>query len=166
MNYLFVLLINLIQPDAPFYDIVTRKTNRCYVVINIHSKGFYDGTAFVPNNLLFQYFREKVGYDEMQYKKFIIPTLRDERIITVDSTDFKQFEFEKVVVAKEVQIWQQRGAKEFLDYYFTKVTEVKNLSICLKTLSIAEISTIVKVLFDWQIACVLDDETGYLLIAR
>jgi hypothetical protein len=110
------------------------------------------------------YCAERKGFDSKQYKTFILSVLKQNSIIPIDSIDFVKYNFMKINNNGGVDQYFKMGITKFLKHYFFKVEGIK-LWIA-KNLTDEECADVINVLFYWQIPVAVDDETGFLVIAR
>lgn len=168
MKYTIFLLLNSFHctpSDSSFYNLIIADRSSCYIAINV-SCSDYTGRAVVPNNRLFLYFNEEKGFNREQFKEFITPIITGNLTVSINSSDFVKYDFMKTNPNDTVNKYFKMGIDEFLNHYFTKIEDVRMLSIANKNLTDNEQADVVDILFNWQIASFIDDETGYLMIKR
>ena len=167
MKYTIIFLLNyfLAPPsDSTFYNVVTADRSHCYIAVNTSIK---DSTArvVIPNDELFLYFNERKGFNRKQYKEFIIPVLKGNLTVPIDSIDLGKYDFKKINDNHTVNKYAKMGIDEFLKHYFTKIEDKRMLSIANKNLIGSEEADVINALFNWRIPVTVDDETGFLIIS-
>lgn len=130
--------------------------NSYFVLINVtSSKGM--SLFAIENDDLFYYFHQTKKVTEDEYKKKLLVLLTSKQSLNLDDEEIKKYGFIEVVQNMVIKEISERGKKIFFNKYFTN---------CLLKEEIANIDKpyIIKVLYDWNIASRIDDETGYLMI--
>jgi len=161
---IFVLFISCSENENIFYkDILSSKgMNSAHIVIDIDSDE-YKGRIVTTNFRLFQYYhlKEKISrndYQDLVYSKL----LNDESFNINDKKFIEEFYYMKYKPVKDVDSIANLGKKEFIKYFFNR--DVIKKEYIARDQYTKE--AIIKQLFDWEIACHNDSETGYLIITE
>lgn len=118
------------------------------------------GTDYlIDNDDLFYFFRQTKGFDKTAYQKYMIPILQSNKSISVSDTDISRFGFIKLTRNEHVHAEAVKGKDAFVDNFFKG-------KILKDGLSVEQRNNIVQVLYDWQIATRIDDESGYLIMNK
>lgn len=119
-----------------------------------------NGTDYlIDNDDLFYFFHQTKGFDKNRYQKYLIPILQSNKSISVSDTDISKFGFIKLTRNEHVYAEAVKGKEAFVNNFF-KGKVLKD------GLSVEERNNIVQVLYNWQIATRIDDESGYLILDK
>jgi hypothetical protein len=164
----FILIISLLttlvscgqKKDKMYTDKVLNdfSRNSYFIVLKTVTEM---GTALklIDNDDLYFYFHEKKGLNKEGYKKFVYSFLNEDKELELTNNDLKKYGFIEVRHDKVVDTDAKKGKDFFLKKYFKNQVIIDGVSEEKK-------NYIIKVLYDWQIASKIDDETGYLVIAK
>lgn len=111
-------------------------------------------TYIIENDDLYFYFKDFKKYNERHYKRKIKKILFTNSVLDIDSITPNFF---KVPFMSSVENNAKKGMDEFIKIYF-------NGDVLKKEITPDEEIVIIRKLFEWQIACKRDCETGILYI--
>lgn len=163
MNILMIALLNFCLifeiEQSSFIDKIINDFERYswFLVIEIKSSS-YNGKIIVENNELFYYLNHSKHLDKEQYKLEIKDKLKHHLPIDIQDVSFCQYKI--ITNNKRVAANVKKGKDEFIKIYFDNGTTLKD------DITDDERTAIIQKLFEWEIACKIDDETGYLVISR
>jgi hypothetical protein len=132
--------------------------NSYFILINISTSNQVS-KCLIENNNLFFYFHQTKGLTKEEYKKYIISILNNNTILSITSDDKKKYGFISINSSAVITETAKRGKTFFLNRYF-------NDRVLKNGIAEDEKFNIINVLYNWQIASKLDDETGYLFIDK
>lgn len=164
MNLLIYLIITSSsfacnqRGDEGFFNKVTSdfSRNSYFIVVKAENKGV---EYLIDNDDLFYFFHQTKGFDKASYQKYILPILQFNKSITISDTDISKFGFVKLTRNEYIQAESVKG-RDFFTKRFFKGKILKD------GLSVDERNNIVQVLYKWQIAARIDDESGYLTMSK
>ena len=151
---LLILLINVQQSHTPFYNKVLSdyRENSYFVSINIKTKD-YQGQIVIPNGVLYRYIKKTKRYDKLKYKSFIRKNIMDDKTIEVNKNIFS----EKYILKVNNKYFEQESKEAIISKYFTNNVLNYNVSNEIK-------SVIISKLFRLNVCCLIEDESGALII--
>lgn len=167
MRYFIVTFILLLSMQgcsqnsaSDFVDKVTSDFSRSSYFIIIRIK-FPDGVteSLIENDDLYYFFHKTEGYDEARYKEEISNLIKTDHELNVSETDFSKFGFIKLARLSKLDEEAKMGKDFIVNKYFKNRVIVNGVTF-------NERNALIKLLFDWNIASKIDDETGYLIIEK
>jgi hypothetical protein len=119
----------------------------------------YNGRIIIENKHLFLYLNKLKGFNKDQYKAFMKDVLLNKSALKLKKIDSN---FIKIKEIESAEIVASKGKQDFIKQYFKNSPGVKG--VMKAKISEDEFNAIIAKLFDWKIAAMIDDETGYLVI--
>lgn len=113
----------------------------------------------IENDDLYYFFHETKGLDKTEYQKHMIPILKYNKSIYLSNKDIFKFGFIKLTTNEHLGGKATMEKDAFVDSFFKG-------RVLKEGLSVEEKNYIVKVLYCWQIAAKIDDESGFLIIDK
>lgn len=155
-----LLLYTLLSQNASFYDKAFNdfRLNSYFVAVNIHSKE-YTGYAIIENVDLYYFFSKTRNFDKEKYLVFMKEYMLNKKTLNLQDASLEKWRFQKVKANKTVESYASKGTEELIEYYFSHNTLKRHIKK-------AERDALIGKLFELGIASNIDDETGYLIIAR
>jgi len=160
-----ITLISCSKKENSFYKgiINSSEGSKQYLVFDIDSDVF-KGTVVAKSFRLLQYYQSKnknitkEEYGNQVYNKLI----KKESFDITDKKFIDEYFFKQYKPVKEVDSVAKLGKLRFIEYFFNR--DIIKKEFISKT-QYSE-AAIIKQLFDWEIACHNDSETGYLVITE
>lgn len=148
------------KKDKMFLDKVLNDYSRdSYFIILKTSTANQTTTSLIDNDDLFFYFHERKGFDQNAYKDFMSSFINEGKVLEVNIADYKKYGFIEIKSDRSIDADAKKGKDFFLNKYF------KN-RVIIDGINDEKRNYIIKVLYDWQIASKIDDETGYLIMSK
>lgn len=146
------------QSDPVFITKVTGDFSRNSVFIAVQVTLANESiSSVIENDDLYYYFHKTKGYNEATYKHEIIKILKSKKAVPVTSADFVKYGFRQVNEMKDLQEEARKGKSLLLNKYFKDNVLVKGVKKETR-------DVLISLLFEWNIASRIDDESGYLVI--
>ena len=146
--------------SSDFYDTVlcSYSLHSIFVLVDIESDE-YDGKAIIENGDLFEFLNQTKGFDKKQYKSFMKDLLSKNSKLSLEKSELNKWHFIKIQKIKSVENITSKGKDDFIAQYF-------NGNVIKKGIDLDERNAVIATLFQWRIASLVDDETGYLILIR
>jgi hypothetical protein len=179
MKLIIVFLIGLFAAQISsgqgddFYDRVLADFNciHCsFIAIDVESAD-YTGRVIIDNGTLYALLSRGKEYDKKNYRDFVKKVLIKKEKLKLDNvflsdakdslytSGMNSIRFDILKGSKEVDEVAAKGKEEFIKHYFHKPAG----ALVVKD-GIEDRNPVINKLFEWRIATLIDDETGYLLI--
>jgi hypothetical protein len=162
MKFLFLILFNAcIQQDTTFPDKILNDFNprhSWFLAIDVNSSQ-YNGPVIIQNAELFWFYNQTKKLNERQYHAFVKGKLSANAPFDIGSANLSKWNFVKAKPIKSINQNAMKGVDAFIKIYFDG-------RVIKETVPDNEKPAIIRKLFEWKIACITDDETGYLMIDR
>jgi hypothetical protein len=127
----------------------------------------FEGKVVVEGRDLIRFFSEKMNLSENEYDSIMITKLQSGLIELKDSVDLKKYHFNIVKELEQVKENAFKGKEEFLKIYFNDYA-FKSDSINVFNYSYPDYDkvkdeqiAVIYQLFQWKVAFIRDDETGF-----
>lgn len=130
--------------------------NSYFVCLNVIIKE-KPSSVVIRNDELYFYFHEVKKMNKNSYRGCLKSLIIKNEVITVASINVKKYGFVKVEPNAKIDAVAKDGKKAILSKYFKNRVLVDGVTNTDKFY-------IIKLLFDWQIASRIDDESGYLVV--
>lgn len=167
MKYLIVVIILSMsisacsqKSDNTFVNKIVNdfSRNSYFLIINVSlPKGKVK--SIIENDDLFYFFSKLKNYNEHQYKEHAANIISSNQLLTISEDDFSKFGFAKLVNVNSIQNDAIKGKDFILNKYFKD-------GVIIGKRSDEERNFLIELLFKWDIASRIDDETGYLVIEK
>jgi hypothetical protein len=162
MGFLFLLLFtSCMNQHTTFLDKVLNDFNprhSWFLVIDVKSS-HYNGPVVIENAQLFWFYNQTKKLNEKEYQAFAKEKLKTNAPFDIGSANLSQWDFLKAPEINSVNQNARKGVDGFIKTYFDDYMIKAGVSE-------NEKRAIIRKLFEWKIACVTDDESGYLVISR
>ncbi|WP_298150073.1 hypothetical protein [Flavobacterium sp.] len=160
-NLFYLLLLCVFFQSETFNEKIFNDftSNSRYLKISIKSSE-YNGICVIENDDLFLYYTLKYNKGKTEYLNFIKGFFSAKEILDLGNEKPEKWNFKKVLDDKKVNQNLKKGLNKFINIYFNK-----NLVERGKTTENQK-ALIIKILFDHNKACSIDDETGFLIIRK
>lgn len=132
--------------------------NSYYIVVKVGDEN-KNIDYLIDNDDLFYYLHQTKGYDKATYQKYLRPILLTNKPILISKADIVKFRFIKIIQNDNVLAQTSKGEDAFIKYFF-------NGKILKDGISIEQRNNISQILYNWQIATRIDDETGFLILSK
>jgi hypothetical protein len=144
------------QKDSLFVEKIVNDYSRNSYFILIKVKSIDKFSYYlIENDDLLYYYHQLKGFNEKQYQDFIKPLIGKNKSIIVSNDDIGKYGFSAISSA-ELEEKGKNGKDYILQKYFRN-------HVLKDGISIEERNVIVGVLFNFQVASRIDDESGYLI---
>lgn len=148
------------KKDKMFLDKVLNDYSRdSYFVVLKTKTANRTATSLIDNDDLYFYFYEKKGFDRKAYKDFMTSFINQPKVLELSKGDYEKYGFNEVRKDQYIDVDVSKGKDFFLNKYF------KN-QVIVDSITREKRNYIIKVLYDWQVATKIDDESGYLIMSR
>lgn len=127
----------------------------------------FEGKVVIEGSDLFRFFSDKMNLSENEYDSIMIKKLQSGLLELKDSVDIKKYDFNVVKEIEQVKENALKGKEEFLKIYFNdyafKSDSINVFNyICRDYEKVKdEQIAVIYQLFQWKVAFVRDDETGF-----
>ncbi len=164
---LFIIILILVslaaysqKNDNIFFEKLLNDFSKNSYFILVKSDSQNKSTYYlIENDDLYYFFHETKGLDKTEYQKFMIPLLKYHKSIYLSNKDIFKFGFIKLTKNEHLGGKATIDKDAFVDNFFKG-------RVLKEGLSVEEKNYIVQVLFYWQIAAKIDDESGFLIIDK
>ncbi len=111
----------------------------------------------IENDDLFWCLKKEKGFDKEEYVSFMKTLLSNGKTLKLKSinSDFKELR-----KSESVDENAKKGKDHFIKTYFDENRVIKD------NVELIERSAIIQKLFEFEVSCLIDDETGYLYISK
>ena len=148
------------KKDKMFLDKVLNDYSRdSYFVVLKTKTANRTATSLIDNDDLYFYFHEKKGFDKKAYKEFMTSFLNQVKVLELSKSDYDKYGFNEVRKDQSIDADVSKGKDFFLNKYFKNQVIIDGFTREKKTY-------IIKVLYDWEVATKIDDESGYLVMSK
>jgi len=158
------MMMSCTKKENKFYKEVISYAHRngTYVTIDIDSD-VYKGKVITQNNRLFQYYYLLKGIKtQEEYESIVYDKLLNNESFNINDKKFiDEHLFMEYRHVSEVDSISKLGKSVFIDYFFNRNDGVKS-NMWHKTQHTE--AAIIKQLFDWELMCYNDCETGLLIL--
>jgi hypothetical protein len=115
--------------------------------------------VIINNEDLFSYFNKTKGLNKEQYTKYIKSAINDNKTISLTSSNISKYGFIKIKPRSEIDKEAKNGVTVILNKYFKNKVLVDGISA-------SDRSYLIYLLFKWEIATKVDEESGYLIYEK
>lgn len=113
----------------------------------------------IKNDDLYSFIHKSSGVMQDEYVKKMSATLSKNESLQIVSKEIKAYSFFKVLPNEEISNDAEKGKSYFLEKYFNERVLKGGITDNDKYL-------IISILYQWRVACKIDDESGYLIIDK
>ena len=145
--------------DTFYTKILNDFTDNSYYIKVPCKIGEVKSECLVENDDFYSFINQSRNLDKDGYKKFVLDLLKQNKVLEISGSDYVKHDFIEVKKDPSIDADVKKGKDFFLNKYF------KN-RVIIDDVTDEKRNYIIKVLYDWQIASKIDDETGYLVVSK
>ena len=148
------------KKDKMFLDKVLNDYSRdSYFIVLKTKTANRTATSLIDNDDLYFYFHEKKGFEKRAYKEFIASFINQAKVLELSKGDYEKYGFNEIKNDQSIAADAKKGKDFFLNKYFKNQVIVDGITK-------EKRNYLIKVLYDWQVATKIDDESGYLVVSK
>ena len=117
-------------------------------------------TVIIENDDFYMYVKNQKNLDKAAYSIYVKNLLIGKEILTLNTSELVKWGFITPHQEFDVHKRKAEGKNKFLEYYFNSNKVVK------EGFEQPTQFNLIEILFDWQLVCKFDDETGYLIFKQ